>query len=196
MTRWTVLSVTRGEDRRIPGGDGNVRWPTLFRAMRPWLTSNEILVWMQVDACPDRLAPGQLYLLGERTNLWALVMLCPCGCGDTIQTNLRSGAGPCWQLTHHSDETVSLHPAIWRPNGCGSYVFVRRSRIYWWNTAPVESRQCSVAGAADVVQPSAGHASPSSLASATSPSAELLSNWTGRAIAATLNPPGRSGPTP
>jgi len=120
-----------------------LRWPNLTGAVRHWLASEDEPISEQVDVLPDRLAPGKLYFVGEGIHCWGMAMLCPCGCGESIHLNFLSDTRSGWQVTYHPDETVSLHPAIRRQNGCGSYVFVRRSRVYWWNIETLDPRTCS-----------------------------------------------------
>ncbi len=85
----------------------------------------------RVDDVPDSAAPATVYLVGEGEHLWAAVMLCPCGCGETIQLNLLAGTRPRWQATLHDDGTATLWPSVWRVRGCRSHFFVRRGRVEW-----------------------------------------------------------------
>jgi hypothetical protein len=116
------------------GGNKELYWHNLRRTLRQWLRSKDVPILERVNALPDRLALDTLYLVGEDTHLSAMAMLCPCGCGESVHLNLLSDPRSGWHVTYHPDGTVSVHPAIWRRNGCGSYFFVRGSRVYWWNT--------------------------------------------------------------
>ena len=118
-------------------------WNNLINEARDWFVNKNVLVWVEINALPMDLAPGKLYVLGEEELLRAIAMQCPCGCGGNIHSNLLSNARPSWQVTHHSDGTVSLHPTIRSRSGCGSHFFVRRSRVYWWNCEPVGPRVCA-----------------------------------------------------
>lgn len=75
---------------------------------------------------------GTLYILGQDSQFWFAVMACPCNCGGTLQVSLLPDAEPRWTLTDHKDGTVSLHPSLWRRDGCRSHFIVRRSRIEWY----------------------------------------------------------------
>lgn len=85
----------------------------------------------RVEDFPDRLRPARVYLAGEGTNLWGAALLCPCGCGETIQLNLLKQVRPCWTVSEHADGSVSLAPSVWRSHGCNSHFFVRHGRIEW-----------------------------------------------------------------
>ena len=86
---------------------------------------------VRVDDFPDRLEASKVYLAGEQGHLWGAAMICPCGCGETIELNLLKQARPCWAVKEHPDGGVTLSPSVWRQKGCGSHFFVRRGRIMW-----------------------------------------------------------------
>jgi len=94
------------------------RKPQQFRALR-------------VEDFPDKLHKSTIYLAGERDNLWAASMICPCGCGEVIKLNLLKQARPCWSAQEHADGTISLVPSVWRQKGCRSHFLVRHGRIDW-----------------------------------------------------------------
>ena len=144
-----------------------MQWRNLTEALRQWFVSKESLVLVEVEMLPTELAPGKLYVLGDGMHVRTLAMRCPCGCGEKIHMNLLHGAGPCWELTRHSDGAVSLHPAIRRSNGCGSHFFVRRSLVHWWNIETVGPRP-SHDTVARFLQRSAGLPGPLPLSSTTS----------------------------
>ncbi|MBS0189682.1 MAG: hypothetical protein JSR52_00900 [Planctomycetes bacterium] len=111
--------------------------------MITWLRRiwNRILGWwrgapkpfrtLAVDELPDELAANTLYLAGENEHFWCAAMLCPCGCGDSIQLNLLTQARPCWRTSRHEDGTVTLHPSVWRRQGCKSHFWFRRGFVEW-----------------------------------------------------------------
>jgi hypothetical protein len=149
-------------------------WSNLTDEVRDWFASKKGLVWVEINTLPLRLAPGKLYVVGEEALLRTIAMQCPCGCGGNIHINLLPNARPSWQVTHHSDGTVSLHPTIQSQSGCGSRFFVRRSRVYWWNTETLGPGKVSADIATGVVQRSALQSRQLSLSSATSQSARIL----------------------
>jgi hypothetical protein len=84
------------------------------------------------DELPERLDRDCVYVLGEGQHRWFVAMLCPCGCGATLQMSLLADAHPRWGLIEHGDDgTVSLHPSVWRQVDCQSHFFLRRGRIVW-----------------------------------------------------------------
>jgi hypothetical protein len=101
----------------------------LFRGKRP--PPQPALRAERADDIPDQVAPGTVYVVGEGEHHWAAVMLCPCGCGETIQLNLLPDARPRWRVTLHEDGTATLWPSVWRVRGCGSHFFVRRGWVDW-----------------------------------------------------------------
>lgn len=83
---------------------------------------------------PDVLDPRMVYVVGEGSHLWFVALVCPCGCGETLQMSLHSNGRPQWQVTMHADRTVSLRPSVWRQVGCQSHFFLRRGRVEWCET--------------------------------------------------------------
>jgi hypothetical protein len=83
-----------------------------------------------VDELPDRLKDRTLYLIGS-SKPWSVALLCPCGCGETIQLSLLHDDSPSWRLYQESKKRASLEPSIWRTEGCGSHFFLKRGRIIW-----------------------------------------------------------------
>ena len=84
-----------------------------------------------VDDVPEVLEPETVYLVGEDSLPWCAALLCPCGCGSTIQVSLVAGDRPSWRAIRHFSGSVTLLPSIWRSSGCRSHFFVRRGRIVW-----------------------------------------------------------------
>jgi hypothetical protein len=104
-----------------------VRW------VLQWLRPQEPHLFriVRVADVPDSPQKLKIYVVGEGDNAWALVFICPCGCGETIELNLLKQARPCWSVLEHSDGTVTLAPSIWRQKGCRSHFFVRNGVIEW-----------------------------------------------------------------
>ena len=84
-----------------------------------------------VEDLPDELAPQRLYLIGEQPHPWSAALLCPCGCGTTIQLSLIKEDRPSWRARRHFSGSVTLRPSVWRTRGCRSHFFLRRGRIVW-----------------------------------------------------------------
>jgi hypothetical protein len=103
-----------------------------WRRLRSYVTGKP-LPWetVHVEDCPDASAGRTIYLVGGQANPWAVVMTCPCGCGDQIQLSLLKNSRPRWRVRRHGDGSVSLHPSIWRQHGCGSHFFVHHGVVRW-----------------------------------------------------------------
>jgi Family of unknown function (DUF6527) len=84
-----------------------------------------------VDDAPDALDATKLYLVGNRDMPWSAMFACPCGCKATIALSLIQTDRPHWCVRHHSDDSVSLSPSIWRTRGCCSHFFLRRGKVVW-----------------------------------------------------------------
>jgi len=84
-----------------------------------------------LDERPEKIESGVVYVLGEGLHRWFVIMLCPCGCGDTVEMSLLENAKPRWWLTEHPDQTVSLKPSVWRRVGCRSHFFLQHGLIEW-----------------------------------------------------------------
>lgn len=80
---------------------------------------------------PDALEDDTLVLLGEAGHLWALILNCPCGCGDRVHLSLHREGRPRWRVREHWDGSLSVSPSIWRKTGCKSHFFIQRGRIEW-----------------------------------------------------------------
>jgi hypothetical protein len=58
------------------------------------------------------------------------VMSCPCGCGETLTTNLDKAAGPAWSLYADDKNEISIFPSIWREGACGSHFIIWRNKVF------------------------------------------------------------------
>lgn len=66
------------------------------------------------ESLPRTLDRQTLYLVEDDGYLEQAAMLCPCGCGSTLNMNLLPDERPCWSVTQQASGTVSLHPSVWR----------------------------------------------------------------------------------
>jgi hypothetical protein len=111
----------------------------LWRAVRSWLSLHPPpYTTARVEELPDDLAAGVIYVLGEGPHLWAVALLCPCGCAARIHLNLLPGVRPRWRVIENANGTVSIYPSVWRQTGCTSHFSVRYGRIEWYN--PIDKR--------------------------------------------------------
>jgi uncharacterized protein DUF6527 len=101
----------------------------------------------QMNADRHRLAPPRSFeLAGRVTPLRAAtshhpdgalgvtrpaVLLCPCGCGETIHLSLATDATSSWRLQTHRGNRVTLLPSVWRTVGCKSHFIIYRGHIFW-----------------------------------------------------------------
>lgn len=87
------------------------------------------VVW--IDEEPDQPAAGVIYVIKDAGITWGAAMACPGGCGQVLHMNLIPDSKPVWQLTEELDGAASLHPSVWRQEGCGCHFVLRRGRIEW-----------------------------------------------------------------
>jgi hypothetical protein len=114
-----TVGLKRLFERVQPGRVGKIfgRKTELYRAVR-------------VEDLPESPKPLRLYIAGEPKQEWGAAMLCPCGCGDTIQLNLLREVRPRWRFTENN-VGPSLEPSVWRKQGCRSHFFLRSGEIQW-----------------------------------------------------------------
>jgi hypothetical protein len=56
-------------------------------------------------------------------------MLCPCGCGEELTTNVDRSAGKAWSL-YRDKSGITIYPSIWRDSGCESHFIISRGLIF------------------------------------------------------------------
>jgi hypothetical protein len=109
----------------------------IWKWLRSWFVRERPALPLRTvhsDELPEVLEAESVYVLGEGEYLWFVAMLCPCGCKSTLQMSLLPGAKPKWKLTKHIDGTISLHPSVWKTEGCRSHFFIRHNLIQWCPT--------------------------------------------------------------
>ena len=82
-------------------------------------------------AFPPRLRRLTLYVLKEDGTPWQAAMICPCGCGATLEMNLLPDERPMWRYDVSAKGFPSLKPSVWRQVGCRSHFFLRSGQIIW-----------------------------------------------------------------
>ena len=88
------------------------------------------VVDFQGDELPETIGKKHLIRMIDAGQEWVAAMLCPCGCGDTIELMLLHSVAPRWDL--HVDRGLpTLDPSVWRTAGCRSHFWVRHGRIVW-----------------------------------------------------------------
>lgn len=105
---------------------------SLWNIVRGWFSPRQTpLRTVKAEDLPEHINPREIYLIGEGDYLWFVAMLCPCGCGDSVQLNLVSKVRPMWKVIQHDDGTITIEPSVWRKKGCQSHFFVRHGLIVW-----------------------------------------------------------------
>lgn len=84
-----------------------------------------------VDDLPARLDGRKLYVISEGAYLMQASMVCPDGCGATINLNLMPDDQPCWTLKIGPGGRPTLRPSVWQHDGCGAHFFLRDGRVVW-----------------------------------------------------------------
>lgn len=83
------------------------------------------------EALPTMLDPATLYIVEDDGYQEQAAMVCPCGCGSTLNMNLLPDERPCWKVTCHPDGSASLHPSVWRQKGCRAHFWFKEGRVLW-----------------------------------------------------------------
>lgn len=102
-------------------------WWWLVDLLRP----NDAFATEIAENFPEILEANRVYLIGHNSALWFAALVCPCGCGASIQLSLIKNDYPRWRAKRHFNGTVTLEPSIWRKKGCRSHFFLKRGRIVW-----------------------------------------------------------------
>ena len=74
---------------------------------------------------------GRVYIVGGRDYPFQAVLDCPCGCDSAIWLDLVAGDGEHWNVTATPEGVVSLHPSVWRTDGCESHFVLKGGRVRW-----------------------------------------------------------------
>jgi len=73
----------------------------------------------------------------------AVVLNCPCGCGDKLTINLDARAGPAWRF-YLRKNALTLFPSYWRDSHCESHFILWNNRVFW--CGPYESWSGEISG--------------------------------------------------
>lgn len=111
-----------------PGGPGALEHAEDDQSLRPLPRPGFRVVHLDDD--PDELQPDTLYAIGENEHLWHVLLVCPCGCGETIALNTLPDDSPRWRLEERADGPT-LSPSVWRTAGCRSHFILRRGQVIW-----------------------------------------------------------------
>lgn len=111
------------------------RWQSSPKRVGRWLRDLYFARWgrfrvIEDEDLPDDPTPGKLYLIGEDGRYWIAAMRCPCGCGTLLEMNLLPDSEPVWLLGVTAG-APTLHPSVWRKDGCRAHFLLRNGRIVW-----------------------------------------------------------------
>ena len=110
-----------------------IKW--IWKRLRTWFQrfgqTRSVYRARRVSDLPDRLENGEVYVIGDGEYDWSAAMLCPCGCGNVLEMNLLPDAKPVWSITVGPDQSVTLHPSVWKKTGCRSHFFLRNGTVEW-----------------------------------------------------------------
>lgn len=84
-----------------------------------------------VTDLPDRLKPRIVYVVGDDGYDWSAAMLCPGGCGKTLEMNLLPDAQPVWKIMEQPNGAVGLQPSVWLKTGCKCHFVLQHGRVRW-----------------------------------------------------------------
>jgi hypothetical protein len=85
----------------------------------------------RIDDEPERPAKRTLYVIEDAGRDWAAVLTCPGGCGQLLHMNLIPDSTPVWRLTVDPAGAPTLHPSVWRREGCGCHFVLKQGRVHW-----------------------------------------------------------------
>lgn len=74
---------------------------------------------------------GIIYCIAHRGKSRWLLLLCPCGCSDVITLSVQRGHIPRWSISVTAANLPTLHPSIWRDQGCFSHFWVKGGEVFW-----------------------------------------------------------------
>ena len=82
---------------------------------------------------PRRICSREVVIVGNPGFEWCALLLCPCGCGDTIMLSLLLETRPRWAVQIDSG-FPTISPSIWRTVGCESHFHMTRGYVSVYGT--------------------------------------------------------------
>lgn len=95
-----------------------------------WVHRELLVADVHGDEVPSQLPRRRLLHMIDEGQPWAVVLSCPCGCGEPIELSLSRASKTHWTLTVER-ERPTLRPSVWRNTGCRAHFWVERGRIRW-----------------------------------------------------------------
>jgi hypothetical protein len=74
---------------------------------------------------------GRLYVTLQAGEPAFGTMLCPCGCGETLNLRFFGDRRPRWSIIWDQRKRPTVRPSIWRQAGCGSHFHLNAGRVDW-----------------------------------------------------------------
>jgi len=105
-----------------------------YREAKEWLFPWQcgLFVVQRCEDEPDSVAPGIVYIVGEKGHEWTASFVCPCGCSQTVRLNLIGHKNrDTWQVFGNRRGTATIVPSVWRYVGCRSHFVMRKGKIHW-----------------------------------------------------------------
>jgi len=102
-----------------------------FQALLETFSPARKLEIVDGDSLPRHLPRKNLVLAREDGEDWCVGLLCPCGCGRTIELQVFPEARPSWQLAVDNKNRPTLHPSVWVKDGCKSHFWLRKGKVFW-----------------------------------------------------------------
>lgn len=96
----------------------------LFR--RSWRT-----VVLEGEQLPGALPSKTLVVLMDDGEPWSAGMMCPCGCGRTLEVMLLPGVKPRWDVSIDAQLRPTLNPSVWVADGCRSHFWLTDGQVRW-----------------------------------------------------------------
>lgn len=106
-------------------------WFFLLNLLQPLGLWRPTYRGQHVTDLPDRLKPDLVYIVGDDGYDWSAAMLCPGGCGKTLEMNLLPDAHPAWTVAEQLNGVISLHPSVWLKTGCKCHFVLQQGRVRW-----------------------------------------------------------------
>lgn len=79
---------------------------------------------------PVRVHRGIVYIVQDGKEPDALVLKCPCGCGNSIHLNLLKDTRPCWSFSIKEGK-ITISPSVRARGGCRSHFLIRDGKVVW-----------------------------------------------------------------
>lgn len=103
-----------------------VNWVRGWWAKPAWRTTV-----LSGDELPHILPEDTLVVMIDDGEPWSAGMVCPCGCGRTLEVMLLEEVRPRWDVRVDAAGRPTLHPSVWAADGCRSHFWLRDGRIHW-----------------------------------------------------------------